>query len=586
MGDIVERRCYRCGNIYKYEKVPSYILFCPRCKRFDYFEPNYTDNGIIPCRIYLGDEIIGEMTSENDTTYKVVCGKFGVNECFHDSENPYLKAIDIMQEIIGNMYGSMNYRTGELTIHNEVFHKWYTFKQFKKSALYKAQDDVKMFSLEGKYKIDNWIFYVSFFFKYGKLYMISLFCEDPEISFEDEPKRKELHDSILAEYGLSDDEEFVWGSVSSVYDRKSNISSINIIYNLDMINQVELLKEEVKAEILNVVKGLKDDVFLDLIIDQSIFECMKSTFDEEMKETQKSMEKTFFGGLTDKNKESSYDRKKQEHKRNLKKIDYYRNAEGHKLEQLSGIFPEELEKLKKSSNASKSNFDSSNHYKISNQNAIEVDTFGKLEIYEKILGKQITDIKKVSNYKFEDYYKEYDDHYIELIDSVSSYDVTSERYLSVVIDLFNIEDKLSLEWLYSFADYAVKNKINNEVFDRAKWLYFSHIKLSSGLTCMNRAPFLKKEIMPLLLSSDEVEYEICKNVYCNMLEYIVGIKKLISKNLYLSKIPKDEWVQFIKKNYDLLGSFEMNKEWEPEKIRKVRRVIELWNKEIKLPRRK
>lgn len=92
--------------------------------------------------------------------------------------------------------------------------------------------------------------------------------------------------------------------------------------------------------------------------------------------------------------------------------------------------------------------------------------------------------------------------------------------------------------------------------------------------------------MPLLLSSDEVEYEICKNVYCKMLEYIVGIKKLISKNLYLSKIPKDEWVQFIKKNYDLLGSFEMNKEWKPEKIRKVRRVIELWNKEIKPPRRK
>lgn len=32
---------------------------------------------------------------------------------------------------------------------------------------------------------------------------------------------------------MSDDEEFIWGCVRSVYDQKSNISSINIIYNYD-----------------------------------------------------------------------------------------------------------------------------------------------------------------------------------------------------------------------------------------------------------------------------------------------------------------------------------------------------------------
>lgn len=233
MRDIVERRCYRCGNIYKFEKVPSYILFCPRCKRFDYFEPYYTDNGIVPCRIYLGDEIIGEMTSENDNKYNVVCEVHGVNECIYGSTNPYLDVGDILKQIIGNIYGSMDYRTGELTLHNEIFHKGYTFKQFKKSALYSGQNAEKVFTLEGKYKIDNWEFYVSLFFKQGVLNMISLCYNVHEIGFEDEPKRKELHDSILAEYGLSDDEEFVWGSVCSVYDRRSNVSSINIIYDYD-----------------------------------------------------------------------------------------------------------------------------------------------------------------------------------------------------------------------------------------------------------------------------------------------------------------------------------------------------------------
>ncbi len=274
MGDIVERRCCRCGNKYKYEKVPSYILFCPRCKRFDYFEPNYTDNGIIPCRIYLGDEIIGEMTSENDNKYNVVCKEYRVNECIYGSTNPYLDAGDILKQIIGNIYGSMDYRTGELTLHNEIFHKDYTFKQFKKSALYSGQNAERVFTLEGKYKIDNWEFYVSLFFRQGILNMISLCCNTHEISFDDEPKRKELHDSILAEYGLSDDEEFVWGSVRSVYDRKSNVSSINIIYDYDedelpmfynsdisdnaMDNRSDEKRSLSKASIENISESIKE----------------------------------------------------------------------------------------------------------------------------------------------------------------------------------------------------------------------------------------------------------------------------------------------------------------------------------------
>lgn len=489
MWDIVDRRCHRCGNKYKYEDVLNVIAFCSRCRKIYVSKCEYGYGPITPCKIYLSEDIIGEVDVDSNGVYNLSVPMLKIFEKLESKDDPLTESENIVVKLIGKEFDFMYYRIGELMIHNEVFHKGYTFKQFKKSSLYKTQDDVKMFSLEGKYKLDKWDFYVSFLFKYGKLYMISLCCEDSEISFEDEPKRKALHDSILAEYGLSDNEKFSWGNVNSVYDRKSNISSINIIYNSDEVNQIELLKDKVKTVILNVITGLKDDVFLDLIMDQAIFECMKSTFDEEMKSTQKSMEKAFFPNLTDKNKTSSYDKTKQRIKRDLKVIEYYRNEDGQKLEQLSGIFPEELKRLKKSPDETRSNFNRRNQFNISDQAVLEVKNFEKFKIYKKILEKQITDVKKISNSNFEDYYKEYDEHYIGLIDSVSSDNVTPERYLSAVIDLFNIEDKLSLEWLYNFADYAVKNNITKEVFDRAKCLYVSHINLISGLTCMNRAFF-------------------------------------------------------------------------------------------------
>ncbi len=79
--------------------------------------------------------------------------------------------------------------------------------------------------------IDGNIFIVSLFFRNNFLYMISLVCIDKEISFNEEPERKKLHDEILEKYGLKFPAVFDWGSVESDYDPKGNVSSINIIYN-------------------------------------------------------------------------------------------------------------------------------------------------------------------------------------------------------------------------------------------------------------------------------------------------------------------------------------------------------------------
>ena len=79
-------------------------------------------------------------------------------------------------------------------------------------------------------KIDNRKYIVSLFFRNGKIYMVSLICCDKEFSEKDEDKRKILHDDILNELGIDHQMEYSWGKISSDYDARSNVSSIDIMY--------------------------------------------------------------------------------------------------------------------------------------------------------------------------------------------------------------------------------------------------------------------------------------------------------------------------------------------------------------------
>lgn len=285
--------------------------------------------------------------------------------------------------------------------------------------------------------------------------------------------------------------------------------------------------------------------------------------------------KGIFSGLTDKNKSYFYGGDKQRLKRRLNKIKQFRYAEGQKLENLSGVFPDELKKIKNECDDKKSNFES-NHYNISIQNAHEIRTFDKLNICDAILKKRISSVKKVSNDKLEDLFKEYDDHYASLIDSVKDTEVTADKYLFVFFDLFNFEDKFSIEWIYSFADYAVKNSLTDDVFDRAKWLYASPIRTPNGALCMNRSFFLKEKFLTLLLECNYDEFAKRLKTYTLYVELVFALKIEVIKDSMLEEIPKSEWVDFIKENYDLFSTFNRDKEWEPKKMRAARREFDEW----------
>lgn len=106
----------------------------------------------------------------------------------------------------------------------------FKFEEFKKTKYYKNQDGIRIIYLEGYQVILGRKYIVSLFFRNNKIYMISLICCDNEFLESEEYKRKELHDNILKEWRMENPMNFSWGRISSDYDIRGNVSSINIQY--------------------------------------------------------------------------------------------------------------------------------------------------------------------------------------------------------------------------------------------------------------------------------------------------------------------------------------------------------------------
>lgn len=125
----------------------------------------------------------------------------------------------------------MDISNGIIKIDNELVIKPnYTFEQFKKTKFYNNQDGIRIIYLDELQIIENRKYIVSLFFRNENIYMLSLICCEQEYSEDEECKRKDLHDIVLHEFGLLGNSKFEWGEIESVYDVRSNVSSINIIY--------------------------------------------------------------------------------------------------------------------------------------------------------------------------------------------------------------------------------------------------------------------------------------------------------------------------------------------------------------------
>lgn len=106
----------------------------------------------------------------------------------------------------------------------------YTFEQFKKTKYYKEQDGIRIIYLEEPQNIEGKKFIVSLFFRDSVIYLVSLIYCEKELSESDESQRKKIHDEILIQKGIDVEKQYNWGKVTSEYDARSNISSINVYY--------------------------------------------------------------------------------------------------------------------------------------------------------------------------------------------------------------------------------------------------------------------------------------------------------------------------------------------------------------------
>ena len=129
----------------------------------------------------------------------------------------------------------MDLTRGIIEIEGERFYPGYTFEDFKKSAFYRHQTDVSIFALNEEQKpivLDDHNFVITVLFHDSKLRILSLYCIDEDISYEQEKRRKKLHKKVMKEQGLSNTNVFAWGTVKSEYDRRIARYSIDIVYNL------------------------------------------------------------------------------------------------------------------------------------------------------------------------------------------------------------------------------------------------------------------------------------------------------------------------------------------------------------------
>lgn len=125
----------------------------------------------------------------------------------------------------------INKKNGEIVISNRLtIHSKYTFDDFKTTCYYKNQDGIRVIYLDEPQIICGRKYMVELFFQNKKIYMVILVCCDVTFSECDELKRKAVHDSILNKLGITGSQKYTWGKITSEYDARSNISSINIIY--------------------------------------------------------------------------------------------------------------------------------------------------------------------------------------------------------------------------------------------------------------------------------------------------------------------------------------------------------------------
>lgn len=89
----ITRKCRHCGTEYQYESFANVITFCPNCHKRDQLQCEYGYGPVVPCRIYLGEKIIGTVTYDDraHTRYRFDAPKYNIHRVL---EHTYMEALE------------------------------------------------------------------------------------------------------------------------------------------------------------------------------------------------------------------------------------------------------------------------------------------------------------------------------------------------------------------------------------------------------------------------------------------------------------------------------------------------------------
>ena len=125
----------------------------------------------------------------------------------------------------------IDFNSGIIQISDDLrIYRGFSFDEFRKTSFYTGQDPERSFYLNDKQCVDGRNYRIGLFFRSSVIYMVSLICCDKVFDMETEPERKNFHDLILKEYNINSRQTYDWGRVSSNYEPRGNISSIDVTY--------------------------------------------------------------------------------------------------------------------------------------------------------------------------------------------------------------------------------------------------------------------------------------------------------------------------------------------------------------------
>lgn len=70
--------CKDCDTEYEIPRSANFMYFCPKCKVYNGAECDYGYGAIVPCKIYLGEELLGAITGSAGD-YRLDCTGLGIS---------------------------------------------------------------------------------------------------------------------------------------------------------------------------------------------------------------------------------------------------------------------------------------------------------------------------------------------------------------------------------------------------------------------------------------------------------------------------------------------------------------------------